>query len=145
MEKLNNKKALVGLGVLGVAGLAGAAFAATNTVSDSSAGQGNAVTDGFTVTNVGYDATPDGDDETSNVVEVQFDIERDGGDDEASVNDADAEVYVQVRDGETRSDWAQCTVAAGAATCTLTGDEQINVEAIDSYSVIAFDIKEEAA
>lgn len=140
MAKFDNKKALVGLGVLGVAGIAGAAFAASVTIDNSNAGQGAEVVDGFTVTNIGYDATPKTDEAQANTVQVSFDIARDGQ--TQVVADDNAEVYVQLRDDTVRSDWASCTVTAGKAVCALTADETMKVQDVDGISVVAFDIYE---
>lgn len=96
--------------------------------------------EGFTVSNIGYDATPTGSVEQASTIEVSFDIARDGGS-TVAVADANADVYVQLRDnaGEELADWASCTVTAGKAVCALASDEEMDVEDVDGISVVAFD------
>ena len=137
MEKLTNKKALVGLGVLGVAGIAGAAFAASVSLDPSNAGQGADVVDGFTVTAIEYDGDATGDVEDVSVTEVEFDIARDTQ--TLVVDDSNASVFVQLRDGTDRSDWVECTTTAGHSICATSGGSSILIEDIDGISVVAYD------
>jgi hypothetical protein len=138
MEKLTNKKALVGLGVLGVAGIAGAAFAASVSLDPSNAGQGADVVDGFTVTNIEYDGDATGATENVSVTEVEFDIARDSQ--TLAVDDDNASVFVQLRDGSTRSDWVECETTAGHSICdTSASGATILIEDIDGISVVAYD------
>jgi hypothetical protein len=140
MRKPNSKVAAAGVGVLAIAGLAGAAFAASITTPPSNAGQGTDVVDGFTVTNVEYDsANLDGSDtENASVTEVEFDIARDTQ--TAVVEDANASVFVQLRDGTDRSDWVECTTTAGHSVCDTSAiDDSILMVDVDGISVVAYD------
>ena len=134
MAKFNNKTAVVGLGVLGVAGLAGAAFAASITVDDSNAGQGNGDVSGFEVSAIEYStdvATQTVDDPT--VDEVSFDIDRVDG---PAVTAADAQVFVNL-DGDA---YVECDLDGNRATCDLTeGDNAVTYSEVADISVVAFD------
>ena len=130
------------IAALSFAAVAGTALAANVGTDVSSAGQGDAAVEGFTVTDIEYDATPTSAEEQVIVTEVRFEITRD---DDGTVqgptqpSDADAEAFVQLRDGDTRSDWATCTLDNGAATCPVTGDERIEIEALTGHSIVAYD------
>src|SRR6056297_1797508 len=128
------------LAALGFAAVAGTALAANIDTTPSSAGQGNAEVEGFTVTDIEYDATPTADEEQVVVTEVRFDIVRDGdvqGPEQPS--DADAEAFVQLREDDDRSEWAACTLDTGSATCAVTGGERIEIEALSELSIVAYD------
>lgn len=134
------------LAALSLAAIAGTALAANIDTTPSSAGQGDAVVDGFTVTNLEYDATPILDEQQVIITEVRFDIVRDGTVQGPLLpSNLDAEAFVQLRDGEARSQWAQCTLTAGAAVCPVTGGEQIEIEALSDISVVAYDTFASAA
>ena len=137
MAKIDSKKALLGVGVLGVAGLAGAAFAASITTPPTNAGQGDDVTEGFTVTNVEYDGGAAGTVTDVTVNEVEFDIARDTQ--ALVVADANASVFVQLRAGAVNSEWEECSVSNGHAVCTLDSGSDILIEDISAYSVVAYD------
>ena len=134
------------IAALSFAAVAGTALAANVGTDVSSAGQGDAAVEGFTVTDIEYDATPTSAEEQVIVTEVRFEITRDGTvQGPTQPSDADAEAFVQLRDGDTRSDWATCTLDNGAATCPVTGNEVIEIEALDSLSIVAYDTFESAA
>lgn len=138
MSNLTNKKAIVGLGVLGVAGIAGAAFAASVTTDPSNAGQGTDVVDGFAVTNIEYDGDATGGVENVSVTEVEFDIARTTQ--TLVVEDNNASVFVQLRDGVVRSDWVECGIVAGHSICdTSAAGDTILIDSIDGISVVAYD------
>ena len=142
MRRTLGKKLTAVVSVLAFASIAGTALAANIATDESSAGQGVAVVDGFTVTDIEYDATPTSNEQQVLVTEVRFEITRDN---DGSVqgplrpSDADAEAFVQLRDGATLSDWAQCTLDNGSAVCPVTGDEVIEVELLSDLSVVAYD------
>ena len=134
------------IAALSFAAVAGTALAANVGTDVSSAGQGDAAVEGFTVTDIEYDATPTSAEEQVIVTEVRFEITRDGTvQGPTQPSDADAEAFVQLRDDDTRSDWATCTLDDGSATCPVTGNEVIEIEALDSLSIVAYDTFESAA
>lgn len=148
MRRTLGKKLTAVVSVLAFASIAGTALAANIATDESSAGQGVAVVDGFTVTNIEYDATPVGNEEQVLVTEVRFEITRDNDGDVQGPprpSDADAEAFVQLRDGATLSDWAQCSLTNGFAVCPVTGGEVIEVELLSDLSVVAYDTFESNA
>lgn len=134
------------LAALSFAAVAGTALAANIDTTPSSAGQGEAAVEGFTVTDIEYDATPTASEEEVVVTEVRFDIVRDG-DVQGPTNpsDADAEAFVQLREDDERSEWAACNLADGAAVCPVTGGQQIEIEELSELSIVAYDTFTNAA
>jgi len=145
MYRSTRRLLLGSVAVIGVAVTAGTAFTASNTIPDDSAGQGVAAVSGFTVSNVEYFTDIDGASNNTNaatVTSIEFDIVRDDTSLFASVADANARVFVQLRsDTATDGNWATCTVTAGASVCSLTGGQRILLDDVDDISVIAYDIK----
>ncbi|MFP4310547.1 MAG: hypothetical protein ACLFS9_01015 [Nitriliruptoraceae bacterium] len=140
MRRSSSSKLTTVVAALSFAAVTGTALAANIDTAPSSAGQGDAGVEGFTVTNIEYDATPTADEEEVIVTEVRFDIVRDGdvqGPDLPS--DADAEAFVQLRDDDSRSEWAACSLADGSATCSVTGGQQMGIEELSELSVVAYD------
>lgn len=143
MAKINNKTAVVGLGVLGVAGLAGAAFAASITAPDTNAGQGVETVDGFTVTDVEYstNVAASNNAEIAEVELVEFQIVRDTQ--TLAVADANADVFLQLRDATGRSNWVECTVTGGAADCDtseVSTSSAFTMDDVTGISVVAYDL-----
>ena len=127
------------VGLIGVAVTTGTALTAGNNVETTNAGQGVEVVSGFAVTAVEYNSSP-GAEEFPKVDTVEFDIARTTNNTSDAVDDANAEVFVQLRAaGSTYADWAACAVTAGHAVCALTGGEQMDVEDVVNISVVAYD------
>lgn len=132
------------LAVLAAVALAGTAMAAANTFPPSNAGQGVDVVAGFEVTDVSYDADPTTQGAgQAKVVGVDFAIARSGPNAALPVTNANAKVFVQLRDGAGSSAWAACSVGSGAssgqAQCATTGPASIDVEDLVQLSVVAYD------
>jgi hypothetical protein len=132
-----------------IAAVSAGAFAASNGTPPSNAGQGADVVEGFTVTNISFDATPVGDEEFADVQAVFFEIARDGDNATTDVSGDNAEVYLQLRDGTVRSDWAKCAVgtgpAAGEVICdTSSVGTTMQVVSLDSLSIVAYDSNDDA-
>lgn len=139
MSKFDRKLLFGGLGLVAAAAVAGTALAANNTTPDTNAGQGVAVVAGFTVSDVEYTTNTTGTVGSPSVSGVSFTIVRDGTTSGTAVDDTNATVSVQLRDGATNADWASCSVTAGAATCTTTGSAGLPVGDVDGISVVAYD------
>jgi len=102
------------------------------------AGQGVAELQGFTVTDINWTIDEDG-----VVTVVSFDISRDNNDPvEAAADGSSGNAIVRVRleiDEDTVKDWQGCDVTAGAATCTLADDAQMEAAELGQVNFIAFD------
>jgi hypothetical protein len=129
MQFLKSKKQKTAAGFLGAAVLGISALAATNTVDDSNAGEGTSEVNGFTITAISYEAKSA---DVSGISSVGFTIVRAAS--ETAVADANAKVYVSL-DG---TNWEDCTVTAGAATCDVSADSY-TFEDLDALEVLAFD------
>lgn len=146
MRRSLSSKLTTVMAALSFAAVAGTALAANVDTAPSSAGQGDAEVEGFTVTDIEYDATPTSDEEEVIVTEVRFDIVRDGEVQGPELpSDADAEAFVQLRDEDSRSEWAACSLDSGSATCPVTGEQQIEIEELSDLSVVAYDTFASAA
>lgn len=121
------------LGVLAFPGLS-----AFSGIGGNNAGQGAEVVDGFIVDNIGYDAKPSSNDPDASILQVSFDIERDGTGRDI-VNYTNAGVFVQLRSDSYLSEWAKCFVLDGYAECYLEEQAQMDVVDITGISVVAFD------
>jgi hypothetical protein len=143
-----SRRNLAAIAAIGTLAVAGSALAASNTVPQTNAGQGDEIVEGFTVSDISYTSsiegdTPDGDRQPT-VTQVEFDIERDDTGDanqSTTVNDDDAEVFVQLRTADPSGDtaWYECGVDDGAATCD-TSASPIEIEDVVGISVVAYDI-----
>ncbi|MFP4148641.1 MAG: hypothetical protein ACLFUG_02065 [Nitriliruptoraceae bacterium] len=140
MRRSFSSKLTTVMAALSFAAVTGTALAANISTDSTSAGQGDAEVEGFTVTDIEYDAAPTSDEEQVIVTSVRFDIVRDGevqGPERPS--SADAEAFVQLRDDDTRSEWAPCSLEDGSATCPVTGGQQMEIEELSELSVVAYD------
>ena len=105
------------------------AFAASNTVPDSTAGQGTSVVSGYTASNIQY--TPNTSDPTK-LDKVEFDVN--------NPPMATAKIYVQlVTPGGTWFDNTKCTISTGThITCDTTATPP-NVSAINELNLVITD------
>lgn len=147
--------AIGGLGLLAAIapGLAAGIAVPTGT-SVPSAGQGIVSVEGFHVCDINWVVN----DSDLKVTQVTFRIERDSDDttsprkscgdvsitstvdSAADGNSLDAVVRVQLQKSSTpHADWAGCATTAGAATCTLTGAQQMLAADLANVNIIAFD------
>lgn len=121
-----------------LSGAAGAALAANIETPNTNAGQGVGEVDGFTVTGIAYatdtTATTDPD---ALVDDVSFDIVRD--DQATAVDDANADVWIQLRSDSANSNWVSCAVTAGAAACDTTALD-VTMADLAEVSIVAYDI-----
>jgi hypothetical protein len=145
-----SRRNLAAIAAIGTLAVAGSALAASNTVPQTNAGQGDEVVEGFSVSDISYtssieDEPADGGRQPT-VIQVEFDIVRDDTGDpnqSTAVADANAEVFVQLRTddpgGVGDTAWYECDVTAGAATCD-TSASPIEIEDVVGISVVAYDI-----
>jgi len=108
------------IGAVATIGFSAYAFTASNTVPDSSAGDGTSVVSGYTVTALAYGlngATP------TNIDSVAFTI---------------APIAAGTVKAKINSVWYGCTVAAlGAVTCDTTVGTQLTVTPVTSLEALA--------
>jgi hypothetical protein len=111
----NMKVLLIAVLVLALAGSA-YAFAAANTVPDTTAGSGDSVVSGYTVSNIVYDLNVT---DPTKVDKITFTL---------SPTDA-VIVYIDTGSGTWTTD--ECAVVTGAVTCTFSALDLVDVTALN--------------
>ncbi|MBI5838638.1 MAG: hypothetical protein HZB19_00920 [Chloroflexi bacterium] len=106
-----------------VIGASAYAFAAANTIPDSNAGYAATVVSGYTVSNIAYNLNTD----PTKIDTITFDIAPSGANTAAAVT-------VKIKTGAAVA-WKDCTVAAGAVTCTYA--TPINVVDVTALDIVA--------
>ncbi len=137
-EKARNPVVMLLIIAVSISAISG--LVANTILSESNAGQGVVVVEGYYVDNIYYVSTMEEDSEAETIFasEVFFDITKDDGD----VTPATEEVYVQFReiDDDVYSDWVQCDIIIKTQVeCDMLSQE-FSLEKIDSLNVMAYEL-----
>jgi hypothetical protein len=143
----SKKAGLVTVGILFVAGVAGSAFAASLSVPNSNAGQGNTVISGYSAGTVTYNGgwtNTNGNGTSDSVTSFQFVLRKTAdGTGTSSVTNANTTVYAQLLTSGAAGHWISCSVgttpSAGTVTCTASGGQQVALSSVTGVSVVAYD------